>query len=44
LKVRAEADLSIAPVPPRFAIESLGEVYVVSRYVPALFVGLAFDR
>jgi hypothetical protein len=44
LKVRAEADLSIAPVPPRFAILSLGDVYVVSRYVPALFVGLGFDR
>jgi hypothetical protein len=44
LKLRAEADLSIAPVPPRFAIESLGDVYVVARYVPAVFLGLAFDR
>jgi len=43
LKFRAEADLSIAPVPPHFAIESLGEVYVVARYVPAISLGLAFD-
>jgi hypothetical protein len=43
VKLRTEAGLSIAPVPPRFAIESLGEVYVVARYVPAVSLGLAFD-
>jgi hypothetical protein len=44
VKLRAEPSLSIALDPPHFAIESVGEVYVVSRYVPAMSLGLAFDR
>jgi hypothetical protein len=44
LKVRLEASLSIALDPPRFAVESLGDVYIVSRFIPAMSVGLAFGR
>jgi hypothetical protein len=44
LKLRAEGSLSIALDPPHFAIESLGEVYAVSRYIPAASLGIAFDR
>jgi hypothetical protein len=44
VKLRAEGSLSIAIDPPRFAIESLGDVYAVSRYVPAASLGIAFDR
>lgn len=43
LKLRCEAGLSIAFDPPQFALHSFGDVYVVSRVVPVLSLGLAFD-
>ena len=41
LKLRVAGGLSVAFEPPHFAIRGFREVYVVSRYVPALTLGLA---
>ena len=41
LKLRLAASLSVALDPPHFAIQGLRDVYVVSRSVPALSLGLA---
>ncbi len=43
LKLRCEAGLSIAFDPPEFALHSFGDVYVVSRFVPVLSLGIGFD-
>jgi hypothetical protein len=40
--VRVEASLAIAFDPPRFAIQYAGDVYTVSRFVPALSVGVVW--
>ena len=40
--VRVEASLAIAFDPPRFAIQYADDVYAVSRFVPALSVGVVW--
>jgi len=40
--VRLEASLAIAFEPPRFAIQYADDVYTVSRFVPALSIGLSW--
>jgi hypothetical protein len=40
--VRLEASLAIAFAPPRFAIQYAQDVYTVSRFVPAVSVGLSW--
>jgi hypothetical protein len=42
IAVRLEASLAVAFDPPRFAIQYSGDVYTVSRFVPALSVGLSW--
>jgi hypothetical protein len=42
LAVRLEASLAIAFAPPRFAIQYAEDVYAVSRFVPALSIGLSW--
>jgi hypothetical protein len=42
LTVRLEASLAIAFEPPRFAIQYAQDVYTVSRFVPALSIGLSW--
>jgi hypothetical protein len=43
LKLRVAGGVAIAFDPPHFAIQSFREVYVVSRVVPSVSVGIAFD-
>jgi hypothetical protein len=42
LAVRLEASLAIAFAPPRFAIQYAQDVYTVSRFVPALSIGVSW--
>ena len=40
--IRLEASLAIAFEPPRFALQYAGDVYTVSRFVPAASLGLSW--
>ncbi|HEX2873249.1 MAG TPA: hypothetical protein VHP33_18450 [Polyangiaceae bacterium] len=42
IAVRLEASLGIAFEPPRFAIQYADDVYTVSRFVPAVSIGLSW--
>lgn len=42
IAVRLEASLAIAFEPPRFAIQYADDVYTVSRFVPAVSIGLSW--
>jgi len=42
VQLHLAVSLSVAWQPPRFAIQGLGDVYVVSRYVPAVALGMRF--